>query len=135
MKVYRYLSEDELNKIKEGDVLSIGGYYYKNPTNSHRYDENERYLHFFANKKNYLYVRDLHYFNNKKCQFYLCEFNIPLRVLIRYAGVGYYVDMPDSGYDVSHVSKLEFAVPTSKFDGHWLVDYKKVEPFVEEEFC
>ena len=56
MRVYRYLSEDELNNMKDGNVSDLGrdgGFIkiaqrkYKMKLNTHRYAIGEKYLHFF----------------------------------------------------------------------------------------
>ena len=123
MKVYRYLSEDELEHILAGDIENIGNKFTnhkKDEINTHKYVEGVKYLHFFKKKEDtermqLLYRRHIR-------PFYFCEFEIPKRTLFLHAGIGYY---SPTGYDLDYIAAREFALPTSKFKKEYLVKYEK----------
>ena len=125
MKVYRYLHESELNKIKEGNTWEIGNVYklmdaepFKN-SNTHRYKANTKYLHFFKRPQGMQMIKYLYKDLDEK--FYFCTFDIPTIQLIQHYGQGYY---PTSGYDQDVHRENEFSIPVDKFNPKWLVDYQ-----------
>lgn len=122
MKVYRYLTERELNCIKSGNTQDIGSFFDREKfkkVNNHRYKENVRYLHFFKTTKMIHLIRNLHRHDNQK--YYICEFNIPLKNLLCHFGFGFY---EASGYDLDNYRVLEFAIESSKLNPNWLVKYE-----------
>ena len=123
MKVYRHLSEKELNLMLEGKTQALGNYFSK-PTkemkyrkNTHNYDESTKYIHFFKHKNS---LKMMSYINkNLKGNFYFCTFDIPFRELIFHGGKGFY---PSPGYDTDGTLK-EYAVPVDRFKTEWLIEY------------
>ena len=119
MKVYRYLSQWELCAILTGN-MSIVGHKYNNDAfkdvNSHRYKKNEKYLHFFADKKDMRLIKKVDFLRD--ADYYECEFDIPWYVLIKGMGLGYY---EGSGYNDEIA--VEYKVPTRYLKKEYLVSY------------
>ena len=123
MKVYRYLSQPELDAILSNDTSSIGKDYERNDDykriNSHRYKQGIKYLHFFKNKDDCRRIKSLH--EGKPVEFYFAEFDIPFTVLIPHIGYGRY---DARGYRVDIETVTEFAIPVSKFKPKYLTGYE-----------
>lgn len=118
MKVYRYLTEKELNHIKNGEFDQIGNEYYKSPFNTHKYKKGVKYVHFVKNKKDICYIRTIHLTKNN--DYYICTFDIPIRYLITGAGKGFYsID----GWDLENVAITEFAVNAKHLKKEWLKEF------------
>lgn len=140
MKVYRYLSETELNNILAGNTQELGGNFinkrmvlkkYKVKVNNHRYNPKEKYLHFFKNFSDIEHIREeRRYYEDN---FYFAEFEIPALVLFFAAGKGYYNSL--HGYDTFVDSVTEYAVLAKNFNPNWLVGYtldKNKQVFMHE---
>ena len=115
------MSECELNKLKNNETGSLGSLFSKTSCNTHKYVEGKKYIHFFLNKKSTVF------FSKQKGQNYLCTFNIPVSVLVKSVGIGYYPSKHENenrGYDSIVNKKVEFAMDAEKFNPRWL---KKVE--------
>lgn len=120
MRVFRYLHENELNKLLSGNTFDLGVEYgnHKNiRNNTFKYKAGISYLHFYKKPEamqmlSYLY-------RNLDGNFYFCEFEIPFHVLALHGGEGYY---PASGYDNTTVLK-EYAISAANFDSSWLKKY------------
>ena len=112
MKVYRYLSQKELDKILIGNTC------YFSRVNTHNYNKDIKYLHFYKNPKHLRFARELH--NKDYSDYYFCEFNIPAIHLIKHAGHGTY---DTGGYDCDRIKVLEFALPVEKFNANYLKTY------------
>ena len=122
MKVYRYLTRDELNMFLNDDISDAGAFYSNSALqgkNTHNYKPDTRYLHFFKNKQDISKARDLH--KESFDDYYICDFDIPITTLIRYFGHGYY---NGHGYDCDHESVAEFAIPTNKINSDYLESYE-----------
>lgn len=128
MKVYRYISENELNNIITGNTDEIGcdGQYikiaerkYKTKLNTHRYAVGEKYVHFFKSLSDIEYIRQER--RDYTGNFYFAEFEIPPLVLFFAAGKGFYTSL--HGYDSFTDSVSEFAVKSKNFNPNWLVGY------------
>lgn len=131
MKVYRLLSEEELNLILERKTEALGNYFLKMKHNTHKYKPRERYLHFFFNKQNCEYMRKIHLKDSVGEQHFIAEFKIPLKRIIGHIGKGFY-DSQYGGYDLFYDNCHEIALPISIFDPAWLKSYEKVS--LESEF-
>ena len=120
MKVYRYLSERELNNILNKDTSQIGARFawHNLGVNTHEYKHDENYLHFFKNKESMDEIREMYRYYPQN--FYLCEFEIPKLVLYFAAGTGYY---KAHGYDFESTELTEYAIRVSKFNPNWLKEY------------
>lgn len=121
MKVYRYLSEEELAHILKNETDKIGAEYNnsKLTCNNHRYRQGVKYLHFFKHKDSIKYLKMQMKFIRP---YYICEFNIPLRVLAKGVGKGYY-DIGGMEYII--ISQREFIVPAKDLKKEWLIGYKQ----------
>lgn len=116
MKVYRYLSAEEYEKIINNQVEKLGNIFYgKELANNFRYKKDERYMHFFKHKESMKEMQQLYYKDGK--DYYFCCFDIPFRVLVHGIGTGCYTA---SGYDVDCEYHREFIVPVKKFKAEWL---------------
>ena len=124
MKLVRYLSENELMAFKNGDISNIGCEYVDRKSfkrvNSHKYKKGVKYLHFFFNMKNIKLVRLANFL--KQDNYYICEFDIPLLVILPYIGKGRY---EDSGYKYDSAEVYEVALPAKKMKLEYLISYEK----------
>lgn len=119
MKIYRYLSEDELNNIINGNVDCIGAYFKRGTlVNTHQYIEDEKYLHFFKYKQSMAEIRNL--YRSFKKPFYFCEFEVPKLVLFFAAGKGYYLN---HGYKDFENAVTEYAIKVVNFKPSWLKSF------------
>lgn len=121
MRVYRYLSEQELNKILNHDVESLGHEFNKNRKNylnNHHYKKGVKYLHFFKEFDDMQEIKNL--YKNIEGKFYYCSFDIPRLVLFFAAGQGFYAP---KGYDYDFSVMTEYAIRTDKFNPQWLHSY------------
>lgn len=86
MIVYRICKRTELQKIFEYNNFTNVGYNFSIlDLNTHNYNKNSKYLHFFKNKESIFYLRTLK-------DRYICVYDIPEDILNRYKGIGYYLD-------------------------------------------
>lgn len=122
MKVYRLLSQEEFNLIKNGEKEKLGRIFYGDKlTNSHKYKEGVKYLHFYKHKEDIKYIKEIRFQENAKEDFYICEFDIPVIKLIGHKGKGKYRDL-DYGF-IERVT--EYAIDARDFDVNWLKNYEK----------
>ncbi len=120
MKVYRYLSKRELDAFMVGDMDSVGAEYSEKPcavSNTHKYEEGVKYLHFFKNLEDLKHINKVR--TNTK-EHFVCQFDIPFLTLLTHTGVGYY---ETSGYDSLYETVREFAVPVDKIQPDYLKAY------------
>ena len=118
MLVYRYLCEEEFQNIVNLRLDEIGTVYYgKKVSNSFRYKKDEKYLHFYKDKKNMNEMRLLRLRDGK--EYYYCTFDIPVSVLAHGIGTGYYCSRRGDR-DYEHIR--EFIVMAKKFNPKWLID-------------
>ena len=116
MLVYRICKKDEIEKIfKEKSFENIGRYFQINSSlNNHNYEDVYRYMHFFDDKVNILYLNLSNH--------YLCTYDIPEDILCKYVGIGYYWDFEF----LEHLENVkEYAVKSEEMDISFLkqVDY------------
>lgn len=125
MKVYRYLNDRELRAILCDFKDHIGSYFNHGDklANTHKYQINTRYLHFFKNKSAIEYIKQYHKNDNR--DFYICTFDIPKEILAKGLGKGTYETK--GGDDQVLTTEKEFIVKVDDFDCEWLVEYKKDE--------
>ena len=119
MKVYRYISEEELMNIYNGQVDELGNEFnrkdYKRQ-NNHRYKPNTKYLHFFKDKSSIELIRREVLHKDKDGVYYFCSFDIPATILFKYGGKGHY----DGSYKVPYRTVREYAIPVDCFDTKWI---------------
>lgn len=125
MKVYRVVDKKELIKIINKKTNCLGTDSLKfSCFNTHKYRENEKYMHFFLNKK------PINLLPKHNGQNYLCTFNIPFSLLLKHIGFGYYPsknEKENRGYNSVELKVVEFAISASKFNPNWLVGVQKLE--------
>ena len=122
MKVYRYLTREELFYIQEGMVDKLGREWYekRNKYNNHKYKKWVKYMHFFKSADSIKYYKQyLIMAKHDITNYCICEFDIPLIYLIGHKGKGEYYDL--HGFDCS--MHVEYAIDASKFQKEWLVAY------------
>lgn len=128
MKVYRFLSKKELDIILQGQTQQLGNFFYgRDLSNSNKYKEGVKYIHFFRKKSSIEYIKQVRTAeaktsNHKNVECYVCEFDIPITKLIFNTGIGTYNEL--SGY--GQLSLIEFAIDARQFNPKWLVCYEKV---------
>lgn len=106
MRVFRLCNKSELEKIAESEDLRLVGKSYKvDPIkNTHQYQEEKRYMHFFEDEMGLLYL------SPKKGK-YICIYDIPDEVLEKLKGYGNYADF----IDLETIRKVtEYAVPSEQ---------------------
>ena len=117
MKVFRLCKEDEIHQILDKKSFeNVGNYCSNSEKNSHSYNENKRFLHFFQKKS------DLLYLNTLKGRF-ICVYNIPETVLLNHFGYGKYLDYVqfETLNDVE-----EFAIPNENIRFDYLQSINKI---------
>lgn len=122
MKMYRYLTEEELNNILNNEIDKIGYEYIANNftiINSHKYKEGEKYLHFYKNKTDIKHAQRLH--RKDPNDYYICEFTIPTLTAIKYRGYGLY---EDSGWDNDTSKVIEYCIPSTQIKQEYLASYE-----------
>lgn len=109
MKVFRLCREEEIKQILNNQSCeNVGSYCSNSEKNSHNYNEDVKYLHFFKKKSDLLYL-------NTFVGRYICIYDIPDEMLSKFYGYGNYRDY----IRFVTLNKVEeFAVPSKliKFD-------------------
>ncbi len=121
MIAYRYCSNEEIEELKKD---KIKGYKYKtnNLINTHEYEKNKRYLHFYLDEDSVFSYDDVEPNG-------LLEFIFP-NEFDEYRGIGYYYCVNDSGeMQIRKVNQL--AVPASLVKREYV---KNSQPIQEEEY-
>lgn len=117
MRVYRYLSHEELKNILRNNVENIGSYFSngKPKANTHHYNPNERYIHFYKSAADMQDIRAI--YRNYDNDFYFCSFEIPNSILFIRKGKGFY---PAHGFQEDVCTLTEYAIPVSIFKSEWI---------------
>lgn len=124
MKVYRYLGARELGEILAGNNETIGKTFSRElfrRSNSHRYKNGVRYLHFFQKREDIEKIKFEH--RNTSTQFYVCVFDIPKKLMKK--GIGRYDNQ--RGYEHFVEKAKEYILPAKDLDCSWLCSYEKYE--------
>lgn len=123
MIVYRYTTEVELKYVLNGEKDKLGNYNSKNKDwsicNTHKYQSNHKYLHFFKDKPSIEYLKKIRKTESGKPMF-ICFYDIPKSILKCCKGKGFY-DPDASGYDYLEIKLVEYAIDVENFDCAWLV--------------
>ena len=127
MKVFRYTTAEELNKILNGETQGIGHPYVRNPSNTHRYKSKKRYLHFFKKKESIEYLKQ---FKRQEGTFYICEYDIPMLVLMLGRGYGVYRPLK---YEEYHSRHVEYIIEEENFNPSWLKSYEIDKTFGDQK--
>ncbi len=125
MIVYRICRKKEFERIMNNkSFANIGSICTENPKiNSHKYKNNEKYLHFFKSYDSvfYLYVTTDNY---------ICTYDIPNELLKKNMGVGYYLDRI---YMEKLESVAEYAIPSREIQFSYLQRVDKVKNYIDFE--
>lgn len=119
MKIYRYVSQEELNLMNSAPEEMGREYCNTRESNTFYYEKGQKYLHFFKNKKDIDLLRTLYKGENRK--FYICTFNAPRLYLAFHAGKGYYQDA--HGYET--IVAKEYAIQSRYFNPDWLCNVEE----------
>lgn len=124
MRVYRYLTEEELNNILQGDTDNIGGKYY-GMDNTFKYKKDHKYIHFFKKLSDIKYIRALKKWRIEQghypaTDFYVCAFDVPAIILMLSSGEGVYYRSDDH---LNGVRVKEYALPNRLIKTQWLKAY------------
>jgi len=136
MRVYRYLTESELNNMLAKNYDKLGRCFINTRkikdrlANTFRYKGGEKYLHFFKDKESMERIKRIRMDQNKAngitLTYYYCEFEINPIVLFFAAGKGFYNEYDENGNRTAKISEVrEYAVKAKHFNRDWLVDYVK----------
>ena len=126
MVVYRYLSKRELDAFTEGDMSKVGAEYFeteKSISNTHKYKEGVKYLHFFQSLKDLKHIEKV---RDRNKEHFVAQFDIPILTLLSCAGKGYY---PASGYDLDCEVVREYAIPVENIRPSFLEGYVSANEF------
>lgn len=126
MKVYRLCNEDEIKSIAEnGDYSDVGKSFESNPKkNTHNYNPESQYLHFFARMLETLYLSPT---KGK----YICEYDIPDEILKDAKGKGFYWDF----VNFSSLHELEeYAVECPKIRFEYLKKVFKIKESIDFDY-
>ena len=117
MEVFRLCREDEIQQILDNQSFDkVGNFCRNSEKNSHLYNEEIKYMHFFKKKS------DLLYLNTLKGRF-ICIYNIPRELLSKHFGYGKYLDY----IEFSTLNKVEeFAIPSENMRFEYLKSVNKI---------
>lgn len=127
MLVYRVCSKAEIELIFNHGIEASGSLCEKTFVNTHNYQSEINYLHFFLHKSDILYIKS-------SKDNYICTYDIPSKLLDLYCGVGIYLDYINFR---NRIYVVEFAIPSQelKFDYlkrvDELIDYIDFEDFLD----
>ena len=117
MRVFRLCRENEVKKILgSNEFEDIGNYCRNSEKNTHRYDEDIKYLHFFKKQEDLLYLNTL-------ASRFICVYDIPSDLLSRYHGYGKYRDYIKF---VTLNEVEEFAIPSKLIKFEYLLTISRI---------
>ena len=123
MLVYRVCSQQEIEMIFDKGIENIGSSNNSTDVNSHSYQYNVNYLHFFLRKSDILHIKS----NKGSC---ICTYNIPSEILDLYCGVGKYMDFINFK---ERCYAIEFAVPAKELKIAYLKRVYMLRQYIEYE--
>lgn len=124
MIVYRVCTQEEYESLVNGIAVSELGAYFDFDTsllNDHKYNNDEKYLHFFGEMGNIVFLGTLK-------DHYLCYYDIPNDLLDNNKGIGYY---NEPGVIVKRFNIEEYAIPSNLIKFEYLVGIAKIEQEIE----
>ena len=121
MLVYRICRQEEFDQIiGDVDFSNIGRKFTLDDTislNSHDYEEDGNYLHFFKELSSIIFLADLK-------DHYLCYYELPEDLLEKHKGIGYYAE-PSLWMNTSKLE--EYAVPSRLLMREFIVGIDKIK--------
>lgn len=128
-KIYRYVSSEELNLMKEGSE-NLGNHYLNfYQANNFHYRLSQRYLHFFENKEDIRLIRPIYKGKLKYDKYYICTFEVPFKTLLFHSGRGRYIE--DDSNKV--VKAKEYIMNAKKFNPSMIVSIEEDESCFPQE--
>ena len=125
MVVYRLCNELEFQKILNtmsfNDIGSLCSYNSK--LNNHKYQANQKYLHFFKDYNSLFYLC-------LKPGSYICAYDIPDNLLEKYVGIGQYLDII---FMRKLENAIEYAIPNDEILFDYLKRIDKVSKYIDYE--
>lgn len=119
--VYRFSTQEEVEAFENKDLSTLGeGWETNKFRNSHKYKDDEKYLHFFETTD--LPSRVIGSLPGEKT--HICSFEIEKSLLIKHRGNGYY---PPRGYEENATIIPEYALPISEIDPNCFVEATPLE--------
>lgn len=124
--VYRFISHNERMLMEKHNISQMGRVWEKEfGGNSHKYKKDTKYLHFFDDINDAMILYNELGYNRD----YFCTYSIPIKLLKKYKGKGYY---SNRGYDIFDTVK-EYAIPSVEYNQKWLLSIKTINEFLSEE--
>ena len=125
MVVYRLCNELEFQKILNTMSFNdIGSLYSDNSKlNNHKYQANQKYLHFFKDYNSLFYLC-------LKPGSYICTYDIPDNLLEKYVGIGQYLDII---FMRKLENAIEYAIPNDEILFDYLKRIDKVSKYIDYE--
>lgn len=136
MKVYRFLSEDELKMYFSGKTAEVG-HCYKNAknkmVNSFSYKPNTKYVHFYKRLKDIRHIKEDLFRNHKEeiendknpQKYYIACFDIPFKLLSRNSGKGNYIKIHEGKGYITEESAIEYAIESKFLKEEYLIYFKQ----------
>lgn len=112
MKVFRLCNKEEIDKINKCADFNLLGKSYQEDSvkNTHKYDREKRYMHFFKDEISVLFL------SPRKGKF-ICEYDIPDDILKESEGYGNYADF----VNFAKILRVpEYAIPSEKMKKEFL---------------
>ena len=107
-------------------MSKVGAEYFeteKSISNTHKYKEGVKYLHFFQSLKDLKHIEKV---RDRNKEHFVAQFDIPILTLLSCAGKGYY---PASGYDLDCEVVREYAIPVDNIRPSFLEGYVSSREF------
>ncbi len=110
MKLFRVCKRQEVGCIlRDFGFENVGTEYTSIEDNTHQYDKNKKYLHFFTKKKN------IKYLGTMRNGMLLCTYDVPDQIAQDHTGIGKY-------YTIRGIEVLEeCAIPTEELRYEYLL--------------
>ena len=122
--VYRVCKKEEYESLVNCVAFSELGAYFDFDTsllNDHNYDKDEKYLHFFREMGNIVFLGTLK--GN-----YLCYYDVPDDLLEKSKGIGYY---NEPGIIVKRFNIEEYAIPSNLIKYEYLIGIARIKHEIE----
>ena len=123
--VYRIVSKREKEAIANNDLSQLGLEWHNlDSGNTHKYKKGLKYIHFIDKKSDVLAL----YHELGKNKEYFCTYSIPIKILQKHTGKGFYIT---KGYEQYRTVK-EYAIPSEEFNSDWLISTTPISEFLQD---
>ena len=122
------MNKDELDLYLNANIKDVGRPFLKGKlANNHRYKQNEKYVHFFSNIKNFEIIHQNRNFE------YLATFEIPMITLMISRGRGLYNYLKNGKFKQKYVH--EYVINAKYIKPEYFIEYKKVKKYeIRDDF-